>query len=103
VGKEVKVSANALKDKTIEIVEPQKSVVDVLKESNSTLVDVPRELDYNATLNTDREQDGIVVELGELDNMIINAVGESNNTIMDAPMESDNAIVLVLGGLDNVL
>ena len=75
----------------------------MLKELNSTLVDMLRELDYNATLNTDREQDGIVVELGELDNIIIDAVGESNNTIMDAPMELDNAIVLVLRGLDNVL
>jgi hypothetical protein len=103
VGKEVKVSANAPKDKTIETVKPQKSAVNVLKELNSTLVDVPRESDYNATLNIDREQDGIVVELGELDNMIIDAVRESNNTIMDAPMESDNAIVLMLRGLDNVL
>jgi RecJ-like exonuclease len=112
VGKEVKVSANAPKDETIGRVEPQKSAVDALKESDSIIVEVPRESEYinvytlgesddssvvslgklyNATLNTDREPDSIVVELEESDNMTINALRESNNIILDAPMESDNA------------
>ena len=35
--------------------------------------------------------------------MIINAVRELNNTTMDILVELDNAIVLMLRGLDNVL
>jgi len=77
--------------------------VDALKELDSILVDVLGELNYNATFNTNKEQDGIVVELGELDNIIINAVRESNNTTINILVESDNTTVLVLGGLDNVL
>jgi hypothetical protein len=135
VGKEVKVSANAPKDKTIETVEPQKSAVDALKESDSTpvvglresdstTVDVPGESDYtnvyalresddpsvdllgklyNATLNTDRELDGTVVELEESDNMTVDAVRESNNTILDTPVESDNATDHVIGDSENAI
>jgi hypothetical protein len=124
VGKEVKVSVNALKDETIETVEPQKSAVEALKESDSTTVDLPGESDYtnvdalgesedpsvdslrkpyNATLDLYREPDGTVVELGESDNMTVDAVGESNNKILDAPVESDNATVRVLGDSDNAI
>jgi hypothetical protein len=114
---------------TVETVESPKSPIDVLGESDSilvvglggsdgTTVYVPKESNYttddtpgestvkllgklyNVTLDSDREPDGMIVELVESGNNV-DTVGEPNNTILDIPVESNNATVHLLGDSDN--
>jgi hypothetical protein len=93
VGKEVEVGANVPKDKTIEIVEPQKSAVDALmesdytsvvelRESDGTSVDMPGELNYTS-----------VDALGESDNPSVESLGKLYNAELDLDREPDGTVV----------
>jgi hypothetical protein len=101
VGKEVKVGANVPKDKTIEIVKPQKSAVDALmesdytsvvklRESDSTSVDMPKELNYTS-----------VNALGESDNPSVDSLRKLYNAELDLDREPDG-IVVEHGELDSI-
>jgi hypothetical protein len=76
--------------------------VDALGESDNPSVDLLKKL-YNTELDLDRELDGIVVKHRELDSITIDMVGKLNNAILDTLMELDNATVHVLRDLDNAI
>jgi hypothetical protein len=101
VGKEVKVSVNALKDKTIETVEPQKSAVDALKESDSTPAVGLRESD-STTVDVPRESDYTNVDaLGESDDPSVDSLWKPYNVTLDLDREPDGTVV-ELGESDNM-
>lgn len=103
LGKEVEVGANALKDKTIGTVKPQKSAVDALRESDSTLVvglrkpdgttvDVPRESDYT-NIDTPRESDSPSVDPhGKMSSVTLGSDREPDGTVVEL-RESDKMTI----------
>jgi hypothetical protein len=68
-----------------------KSDYPVLKQSDYTRVNSLGNL-YNGRLNTDRELDKTIIELGKSNSIIVNTIRESNNKILDILIEADKVI-----------
>jgi hypothetical protein len=101
VGKEVEVGTNVIKDKAIEIVEPQKLAVDALKELDNTLVVGLRELD-GTIVDMPRESDYTNVDAPrESDNPSVDSLGKPSSATLDSDREPDGTAV-ELGESDNM-
>jgi len=93
MGKEVKVSTNTPKDKTIKTVKPQKSAVDTLKESDSTPIVRLRESD-STTVDVPKESDYTnFYALRELDDLSVDSLRKLYNATLDTDREPDGTVV----------